>query len=162
MFDTRTVQLVCYARAAINGNGLFLSYVTGPYDELMMIPGRFKNDLKMGPRSALRITRAYVSTLASVYNGRRNWNVPKHLARFSFDPIPSKPGCTEIRVYTGDSQEPFFAARVSKATGLMSLVPTLPLNMKYSPMSMALVLTPLGSSEHPEVDGLVGTRSWTC
>ena len=128
----------------------------------MMIPGRFKNDLKTGPRSALRITRAYVSSLASVYNGRRNWNVAKHLARFAFDPIPDKPGCTEIRVYAGESKEPFFAARVSKATGFASFVPTIPINMKYSPMSMALVLPPLGSSEHAEVDGLVGTSRWTC
>lgn len=45
----------------------------GPYDELIVMPGFFVNP-HTGKRNA-RITNIYVSTDASVWNGRRNWSM---------------------------------------------------------------------------------------
>ena len=53
----------------------------GPYRELLFIPGRFRTSA--GKRH--RITRIYVSTEASVVNGRANWAIPKELAAFGWD-----------------------------------------------------------------------------
>jgi len=44
----------------------------GPYDELMLIPGRAVNP--HSGKADSRITTIYVSTDASVWNGRRNWS----------------------------------------------------------------------------------------
>ena len=60
----------------------------GPYGELLLIPGKFHH---RGKRLNT-ITKIYVSTMASVENGRRNWGIPKVLAEFSFKSIGS---CTE-------------------------------------------------------------------
>lgn len=64
--------------------------------------------------SGLSITRIYVSSAASVVNGRRNWNIPKHLARFEFTPeTPSDPlSPLTVSVYpaTSTSPEPEFAS----------------------------------------------------
>ena len=48
----------------------------------MFIPGFFKTavkdaDGKITNDHSPRITRIYVSTEASIYNGRKNWNIPK-------------------------------------------------------------------------------------
>lgn len=45
----------------------------------MVIPGLFSRPGKDGgePSYALAITRIYVSTVASVANGRRLWGIPK-------------------------------------------------------------------------------------
>lgn len=65
----------------------------GPYDELIYVPGLFSRR----PRQPLRtgrtaaepieyfpsITRIYVSTDESVYNGRKNWGIPKCVSRSS-------------------------------------------------------------------------------
>lgn len=45
----------------------------GPYDELIVMPGYFVNP-HTGKRNA-RISNIYVSTDASVWNGRRNWSM---------------------------------------------------------------------------------------
>jgi len=52
----------------------------GPYGELLLIPGKF---IHQGKRLNT-ISKIYVSTMASVENGRRNWGIPKELAEFSF------------------------------------------------------------------------------
>lgn len=44
----------------------------GPYDELMLIPGSAVNPHT--GKKELRISAIYVSTDASVWNGRRNWS----------------------------------------------------------------------------------------
>jgi hypothetical protein len=62
----------------------------GPYDELMLIPGTYTVPSPSAttpfqiPKKALRVSRIYVSQRTTTYNGRLNWNIPKHLARFSF------------------------------------------------------------------------------
>lgn len=53
----------------------------GPYGELLCIPGRFHVD----GRRLCTISDIYVSTLASVVNGRKNWAIPKQLADISFE-----------------------------------------------------------------------------
>ena len=52
----------------------------GPYSELLFIPGKFTYQ-----RSKLyTVSKIYVSTEASLKNGRNNWGLPKELASFSF------------------------------------------------------------------------------
>ena len=62
------IMLVDYADSAV-----------GPYKELLFIPGRF-DDVDGGKRYS--ISRIFVSSQASVDNGRRNWGIPKELAEF--------------------------------------------------------------------------------
>jgi hypothetical protein len=50
----------------------------GPYQEVLFIPGLFTCQ----GRHLSSITRIYVSTWASVVNGRRNWGIPKAQADF--------------------------------------------------------------------------------
>jgi hypothetical protein len=52
----------------------------GPYRELLYIPGAFRSGLQL----RYSITRIYVTTEASVINGRRNWGIPKELADISW------------------------------------------------------------------------------
>ncbi|RFU36332.1 hypothetical protein B7463_g60, partial [Scytalidium lignicola] len=99
----------------------------GPYDELLVVPGKYeyeasvpdkKDGMKTERRSNLRLTRIYVSTRESCYNGRKNWNIPKHLARFSFKTLPDNSVHISIHPYdTGSSPNevapaaiPFFSA----------------------------------------------------
>ncbi|KAM0749534.1 hypothetical protein T439DRAFT_327222 [Meredithblackwellia eburnea MCA 4105] len=70
----------------------------GPYDELIYCPGLFSYSApptengqdRPPPQYLMAITRIYVSTLNSVVNGRRNWNIPKHLASFNFEALSSR------------------------------------------------------------------------
>jgi hypothetical protein len=50
----------------------------GGYRELLFIPGVFD----FGGKNYYSITKIYVSTMASVVNGRENWGIPKELADF--------------------------------------------------------------------------------
>jgi len=164
-----------YSRSLATANGAFdggsgmiqlLRYTespVGPYEELLLIPGAFKSPSGVQPKSAARITRIYVSTLASVVNGRRNWNIPKTLANFTFTPL--KDGSIDIKVFAPTSLDepgapkfadaPFFAATVKQ-----SWFPAIPLNLKYIPMSQVLVQPPLEGSSAPSQDGIVATDRW--
>ncbi|KAL4954128.1 hypothetical protein BDW69DRAFT_163788 [Aspergillus filifer] len=86
----------------------------GPYDELIFIPGRATNP--NNNKRDMRITTIYVSTDASVWNGRRNWNIPKHRAIFDFKSVPGTKDIA-LRVFHPegspaplDSKRPFFTA----------------------------------------------------
>ncbi|SCV74319.1 BQ2448_6751 [Microbotryum intermedium] len=98
---------------------LVVRYTTsdvGPYDELMIIPGNFKNEHKDGTTSFdLAITRIYVSTKESVYNGRQNWGIPKHLANFSFTPVQDRPGSTLMTVSSPNAKDSFFSAILTRS-----------------------------------------------
>lgn len=66
------------------GTVMFVDYLSsdvGPYKELLFIPGMFS----FGRRTFFSITRIFVSTEASVENGRKNWGIPKERADFSVD-----------------------------------------------------------------------------
>ncbi len=78
----------------------------GPYGELLMIPGQYNyhSDKKH------TISKIYVSSQASVENGRANWGIPKELAQFSFKPLEK--GVERVTVKAADSpaSAPIFAA----------------------------------------------------
>jgi len=131
----------------------------GPYDELLIAPGTFSN-----PNGTVdsRVTRIYVSSQDSIANGRKNWNIAKHLGKFTFTPSPSNPRATEARVYaqtspTTFSDTPFFAVLLTS----IPLIPKLPFNTAYLPEAFKLsTQPPLPSSPNAEEDGEVGTATW--
>ncbi|KAF9692210.1 hypothetical protein EKO04_009851 [Ascochyta lentis] len=126
----------------------------GPYDELMLIPGNFSvpqlpnSPLKI-PKKALRIARIYVSQRTTTYNGRLNWNIPKHLARFSFSaPVTPRgavsPQDLTVKVFPpgtvdGDGVQPFFACKLTP----WKWVPAVPVNLGWLPISMTHVQPPI-------------------
>lgn len=73
----------------------------GPYDELILVPGEFSVPEELGAHYLPKITRIYVSSLQSVFNGRIHWNVSKNLAHFEFISEPS--GSVTIKVYALES-----------------------------------------------------------
>ena len=75
----------------------------GPYDELLFFPGCYQ----FGDKTYYRISQIYVSTLDSVINGRRNWNVPKKSALFHWSDND-----TFVKIYLLQSSEPFCTIRV--------------------------------------------------
>lgn len=63
------------------GAVMFVDYgetPVGPYHELLFIPGFFDWHGQLFPS----ISKIYVSTQASIVNGRENWRIPKDEARF--------------------------------------------------------------------------------
>lgn len=106
------------------------------------------------PKKALRIGRIYVSQRTTTYNGRINWNIPKHLARFEFSaPVTpagsSPPESLTIKVYPagskdGDGTNPFFACTLKP----WRWVPSVPVSTKWLPMSTKLAQPPI-----PEAHG---------
>jgi hypothetical protein len=90
------------------GTVMLVNYATSPvgsYQELLFIPGLFR----FGNNTSLSISKIYVSTPESVWNGRHNWGIPKELADFSFD--KNADGSQSIRVsYEGI---PFLSLRAS-------------------------------------------------
>ena len=63
-----------------------------PYQELLFIPG----NVSYTGKKKKTISKIYVSTLESVYNGRRNWGIPKEQAAFNFEKIEKH--ITQIQV----------------------------------------------------------------
>ncbi|GAA6057593.1 hypothetical protein JCM3770_005402 [Rhodotorula araucariae] len=117
------------------GMVLILRYATsdaGPYDELMYVPGLFSRPGGGDkPEYSFAITRIYVSTDASVANGRRNWGIPKHRADFTFaDPAP---GLTTLSVaHPSSPATPFFRCALRASPVRLSL-----------PLRTAWLATPL-------------------
>lgn len=101
------------------------------------------------PKKALRICRIYVSQRTTTYNGRLNWNIPKHLARFWFSAPPTARGQTppktlSIAVYPpgteeGDGERPFFSCTLKP----FQWVPAMPFNSKWLPLSTTQVQPPI-------------------
>ncbi|GAA5944914.1 hypothetical protein JCM3775_001100 [Rhodotorula graminis] len=135
----------------------------GPYDELMIIPGLFSHPGKDGgggePSYALAITRIYVSTVASVANGRREWGIPKHRAVFDFQ--ISSSGRTTLSVsHPSSPSTPFFriAFRPSRLTPLSIPIRTSWLSTRLARVCMAgyepaLVQPPLPAAEEGDDQG---------
>jgi hypothetical protein len=127
----------------------------GPYDELILVPGNFtvpqrsNGALPKIPKKALRISRIYVSQRTTVYNGRLNWNIPKHLGRFDFSaPVTqagsSPPSSLTVKVFPPDSRDgdgvaPFFSCTMTPWRWL----PAIPTNTAYVPMSILNIQPPL-------------------
>ncbi|GAA5914768.1 uncharacterized protein JCM6883_001084 [Sporobolomyces salmoneus] len=91
-----------------------LSLPAGPYDELLWIPGLFSK-VDKPEEYFLTTTRIYVSTDASVANGRKEWGVPKHRANFSFTPLAPNSSKIHLTVShpTEPTPQPFFSAMLS-------------------------------------------------
>jgi len=88
------------------GGMILLRYTdspVGPYDELLFFPGCYQ----FGDTTYYRISQIYVSSLDSVVNGRRNWNVPKKLAIFHWTDHN-----TFVKIFLPESNEPFCTIRV--------------------------------------------------
>ncbi|EME41177.1 hypothetical protein DOTSEDRAFT_134901 [Dothistroma septosporum NZE10] len=141
-----TIQIIRYDNSPV-----------GPYDELMILPGNFTvpgGDAK--GKSKLRIARIYVDSKGSCYNGRRNWNIAKHLARFEWS--TSKSGERSVTVFPPDragssSKTPFFSATLTP----VSWLPAVPMSTRYLPLDTTLVQPPIPACEE---DYLPGTDSW--
>lgn len=134
------VQLVSYSESPV-----------GPYDELIYVPGRWKyehND------PAFRITRIYVSTKESTENGRRNWNIPKQVANFSYRSGPD--GTTLFSVsLPSNPDKPFFSASIKPIPLLSSL--SIPTSTTILGKYYSLMQPPLPRGENPEE---VATDKW--
>lgn len=107
------------------------------------------------------MSRIYVSQLTTAYNGRLNWNIPKHLARFSFSgqttpECASSPAPLIVQVFPpgtceGDNVPPFFACTLTPWTW----VPAVPVNTRCLP-SVVFVQPPLPeASAHQEAVEIV-------
>ena len=80
---------------------LFVDYASspvGPYHELLFIPGTFRFAGERLPS----ITKIYVSTQASIDNGRRNWGIPKELARFTVS--YGDDGVDRVQMFVGEER----------------------------------------------------------
>ncbi|KAL8933792.1 MAG: hypothetical protein Q9211_005578 [Gyalolechia sp. 1 TL-2023] len=135
----------------------YTSTPVGPYDEMLFLPGKF--DVPGGHGSYTRVTRIYVSQRDTTYNGRKNWNIPKHIARFKFTGDFSAPPFT-VQLYPEDPaiDEPFFTASL-KHLGFWT--PTFPFSsnfLKRLGLPTAMVQPPLPEGEPKEV--LCGTDAW--
>jgi hypothetical protein len=95
----------------------------GSYQEILFIPGRFSN----GSIRAYSISRIWVSTEASVEHGRKNWGIPKDLARFEIDRSTPR---QEIWKVLSPSGGVFFTATLS-----FGRLP-LPIHTKFLPMPL--------------------------
>jgi Acetoacetate decarboxylase (ADC) len=106
-----TVMLVDYKTSGV-----------GPYRELLFIPGMFTFDWK----KMFSISKIYVSSRDSVYNGIENWGIPKEYADFNWQ--TNADGTEDISVNI-DGKE-FFKTTIKK--GFVSFPLTtaiLPLNV---------------------------------
>ncbi|KAA1470101.1 hypothetical protein DENSPDRAFT_835819 [Dentipellis sp. KUC8613] len=112
----------------------------GSYDELMYVAGWFENPVRGAGVASARITNIYVSSSAGALNGRRNWNTPKHVARFEWTPKPGDANTTTLRVYHDSdappplrANEPFFVATLTR-----SRLPAIPANTARLPFASAV------------------------
>lgn len=81
----------------IIGATMLVDYQTsgvGPYQELLFIPGLFE----IQGKRMFSITKIYVSTYNSVWNGIENWGIPKELAFFNWKTEPSEAGSETITI----------------------------------------------------------------
>ena len=90
----------------------------GPYQELLYIPGR---ERFLGQKR-FTISDIYVSSMASVINGRHNWGIPKKLAQFD-----RTDNGLQSTVRVGQSDSPFFEV------SYQAFGPQLPLATAYLP-----------------------------
>ncbi|KAL8727626.1 MAG: hypothetical protein Q9166_005934 [cf. Caloplaca sp. 2 TL-2023] len=129
----------------------------GPYDEMILLPGNF--DVPGGHGSHTRITRIYVSQRDSTYNGRKYWNIPKHIARFKYTGDFSAPPFT-VQLFPEDPaiDTPFFTASLQR---LAFWTPTFPFSstvLSWVGIPNAIVQPPLPEGDPKEV--LCGTSAW--
>ncbi|KIY53928.1 hypothetical protein FISHEDRAFT_68494 [Fistulina hepatica ATCC 64428] len=144
--DVPTIMLLRYLDTAV-----------GPYDEIIFIPGKFRHPIPAGREKAKqttetsqRITNIYVSTPQSVWNGRRNWNIMKHLARFEWENDSKNPRQQTVKIFHPegvpglDSTHPFFSAMLTD-----SPLPTVAVRTTKPTPILYEVQPPLGGARYP-------------
>ncbi|KAH7381124.1 hypothetical protein BKA64DRAFT_584236 [Cadophora sp. MPI-SDFR-AT-0126] len=159
------VQIIRYSESPV-----------GPYDEFILVPGKFEYEVQVTDKDGnvrkekkgnLRVTRIYVSQAATCWNGRKNWNIPKHLADFEFKPLAnnalhisvwpletSTSGPTRTR-----SPSPLFSATYKP----ISYAPSFPVSTtaaRYVGLDLTLVQPPLPNGTDSSTKELVGTEQW--
>ncbi|KAF8651140.1 hypothetical protein AX16_004863 [Volvariella volvacea WC 439] len=149
-----------YEAEALSSGGTFVggpssvqlvSYTESPVDnELIYLPGRWQYP---DGSSSFRITRIFVSTKESTYNGRKNWNIPKQVADFDFK--TGSDGITRLTVSLPGSSTPFFKATVSPIPLVSSL--KIPFTTTILGKYYGLKQPPLPAGPNPEE---VGTTEW--
>jgi len=120
----------------------------GPYQELLFIPGRVSTTTGA---SHWTISRIFVSTEASVSNGRDNWGIPKELADFDIHYDTSGRGCDEFRVALDGHT---FASMSFRPWGF-----SLPVTTRILPASMCTLVQSWRGREYvftPEASGRAG------
>jgi len=123
----------------------------GSYNEMIYMPGSFQVP-REGAKPASRVTRIYVDQKETTYNGRLNWNLPKHLVRFTFTNL-NNPARIQVQVFPPDTTatSPFFTATVKPFRWL----PSFPFSSK------ALVINPpVPASGKDGEEELCGTDKW--
>ncbi|KAK5135207.1 hypothetical protein LTR08_005456 [Meristemomyces frigidus] len=140
----------------------------GSYNELLLIPGNFEvQGGSQKGKSRMRIARIYVSQPETIYNGRRNWNIPKHEARFEFSAPPtsksgSPPRELTVSVYPPrlieshtETELPFFRVTLTP----MRYLPAFPYSTTWTAavLNSTFVQPPIPAGD----DGfLCGTETW--
>ena len=107
-----TVMLVDYRSSEV-----------GPYRELLIVPGRFE----LGGKKQYSISKIYVSTYESVWNGINNWGIPKELADFEINQLTDNR--EEIKVSLRG--EVFFEAVLTKRNFYF------PISTRFFPLRLA-------------------------
>ncbi|MCU0438408.1 MAG: acetoacetate decarboxylase family protein [Raineya sp.] len=118
------------------GSVMLVDYHTsevGGYKELLFIPGLFN----FGKKTGFNISKIYVSTYESVYNGIQNWGIPKELADFTISQNSENQSHFEVKT----SQKTFFQADI-KSYGIPFYINTalFPFNF-YQPLEDKTLLT---------------------
>ncbi|THU98686.1 hypothetical protein K435DRAFT_964800 [Dendrothele bispora CBS 962.96] len=124
----------------------------GPYDELGYSPGRFRYaDGTVG----FRTTIMFVSSKDSVWNGRKNWNIPKQVASFNYKHSPNGSWSLSVSQPDSKSSTPFFNVTVNPIP-ILSRIP-IPFNSKLFGSMFSYVQPPLPQGPLPEE---AGTEKW--
>jgi hypothetical protein len=111
------------------GGVMLVDYHTsdvGGYRELLFIPGVFD----FGGKNYYSITKIYVSTMASVFNGRANWGIPKELADFDIQRLDEQ----SERIRVSVNGVTFF-----DTTLIAEKLVRLPIDTGWLPMKQTLV-----------------------
>lgn len=118
----------------------------GPYDEFLLIPGFFGYNGPDGSQeSNVRVSRIYVSQKYTARNGRLNWNIPKHLARFDWTTDADGSG-ESVKIYPFDtSGDPAEAGPASNKPWFQ---------MKFSPLLDGILQIPFTT----DLYGLAGVN----
>jgi len=120
----------------IIGSVMLVDYHTsevGAYKELLFIPGLFN----FGKKTGFNISKIYVSTYESVYNGIQNWGIPKELADFTVEQKASNHTHFALK----NEQTPFFEVDIN-SYGIPFYINTalFPFNF-YQPLENKTLLT---------------------
>ncbi len=77
---------------------------TGPYQELLFIPGT----VQVGERRLPSISNIFVSTESSVVNGRLNWGIPKYRCNFDWCKVAGDSGTEQSCIAADINGQRFF------------------------------------------------------